>query len=44
MLVWRAVVFVGRATAGGLLVGRAIAHRDGEVGDLRDVRSRDGGK
>ncbi len=43
LLVWRAVVFVGPATAGGLLVGRAIAHRDGEVGDLRDVRSRDGG-
>ena len=30
-LVWRAVVFVGRA-----------AHRDGKVGDLRDV-GRDGG-
>ncbi len=27
-------MFVRRATAGGLLVGRAIAHRDGEVGDL----------
>ena len=36
-------MFIGRATAGGLLVGRATAHHDGEVGDLRDVRSRDGG-
>mgnify|MGYP006162174353 CR=1 FL=1 len=41
-LVWRAVVFVGRATAGGLLVWRAFAHRDGKVGDLRNV-GRDGG-
>ncbi len=30
------------ATDGGSLVGRAIAHRDGEVGALRDV-GRDGG-
>ena len=35
-------MFVGRATAGGSLVGRAIAHRDGEVRDLRNV-GRDGG-
>ena len=35
-------MFVRRATAGGLLVGRAIVHCDGEVGDLTDVGSRDG--
>ncbi len=36
-------MFVGRATAGGSLVGRAVTtHRDGEVGDLRDA-GRDGG-
>ncbi len=40
--VWRAVVFVGWATTGGSLVGRAVAtHRDGEVGNLRDA-GRDG--